>query len=141
MPGAMPGFAKGVMSQQMKTIGSSLAALLISTSIASACSVTDIAIKQADWRLQTIGRGIVTLEAFGEIKNNCAERTQVKLHHVFKDAAGKVVTARDDWATSTGSVGPGESYGFSYTAMIEPNVSEQIKTLSSTVLETHAPPR
>ena len=121
-------------------IGASMAFLMAST-IAQACSVSDITIKQADWRLHTMSRDVVTLEVFGEIKNNCAEPTQVALHHVFKDAAGKVVTARDDWATSTGSVGPGQSYGFSYTALIESKVSQQIKTLSSSVLETHEPRR
>lgn len=113
-------------------------ALLIGSSFAQACSVSDITIKQADWRSSpTRVTDTAIVEVFGEFTNNCAERTLVQLHYVFRDATGKVVTARSDWATSSAGVGPAQSFAFSKSILLDSKISTQIKTMSASVVDTH----
>lgn len=76
---------------------------------ALACSPSDIKIKQADWQPPSAS-GLVRV--VGELTNTCDEAIDAQLHFVFRDAAGKVTGADDEWV-STVNIAPHSDYAFS----------------------------
>lgn len=95
-------------------------------SATAACSISDILIKQADWRREPSAIRIIT-----EIVNNCSEPTGVQLQAVFRDADGKVVRTDEFWPASIRNIAPGESYANSGPINDLPDA----KTMSLKVIE------
>lgn len=81
------------------------------TPAGAACSVEDIRLVQIDW--QRVNSN--TARVVGEMSNTCADPTGAEVQFVFRDAAGKVVTAPAMWPASTRNIGPNSTYPFSMT--------------------------
>lgn len=96
--------------RKLLTFGTVLLALASPT---LACSPSEIKIKQADWQ-PPIGRGPGDdlVRFIGEVTNTCDEGVNVELHFVFRDDAGKVTGAEDDWVSSV-NIPPRSDYAFS----------------------------
>lgn len=82
---------------------------LFAGSQARACSMSDFAITQSDWRRE-IGE---YARIVGEIANQCATPSGAQLQAVFRDKAGKVVITSEFWPASTRNIGAGQKYAFS----------------------------
>ena len=76
----------------MKTFIAVFMFILLATAASAGCKLTDIEIKQSDWRKSRVP-GFV--EMIGEIVNHCQENIGVKLKFTFRDADSKVVGVTD----------------------------------------------
>jgi hypothetical protein len=94
-----------------------------------ACSANDIQINQLDWRLTTNSAGTFA-KIVGEVTNNCPLASDVDLHLVFRDGAGKVVETADRPVAGC-NIPPHTSFGFSTVASV-PEGSD-VKSLDTLV--------
>ena len=108
-----------------------LAVLALATSAyaQSACRISDITIKQNDWRIDSDG----DVRLVGEIINNCSQAVGVELEHVARDADGKVVAHTTHWPASIRNIdGNGGSQAVGYHIVIPPGMT--VKTVTSCVI-------
>src|SRR5579859_5299604 len=83
-----------------------LGAGLAASPALAGCKISDIKIKNWEWRVEDDLVVVV-----GEAVNGCAEPTSVQFQMVMRDAAGKVVDDDDFW-TDGDDVPSGETFAF-----------------------------
>lgn len=83
-------------------------AALIWSSVALACAPGDIAVLQANSRVEG-----PFVHVAGEIKNGCTAMIGVELQAIFRKADGQIVHVRNFWPNSINNIPAGETLGYS----------------------------